>query len=141
MPRPDARLADAVKNRDKASVRSLLTQRVDVNAPDVEGMTALHWAAHWDDLDTAKLLLRAGANAKAANRYGVTPLHEACNPRQRRDDRNAAQGRRRSERRVRRRRNAADDGGADRQRGRREDAAHLRRDGERDAKRGAGRRR
>ena len=41
-------------------------------------MTALHWAAHWDDLDTAKLLLRAGANAKAANRYGVTPLHEAA---------------------------------------------------------------
>ena len=49
-----------------------------MNAPDVEGMTALHWAAHWDDLDTAKLLLRAGANARAANRYGVTPLHEAA---------------------------------------------------------------
>jgi ankyrin repeat protein len=73
----DGRLASAMKNRDKASVRSLLTQRVDVNAIDVEGMTALHWAAHWDDLDTAKLLIRAGANARAANRYGVTPLHEA----------------------------------------------------------------
>jgi ankyrin repeat protein len=48
-----------------------------VNAADVEGMTALHWAAHWNDLDAAKQLIRAGANAKAANRYGVTPLHEA----------------------------------------------------------------
>jgi len=74
----DVRLASAMKNRDKASVRSLLAQRIDVNAPDVEGMTALHWAAHWDDLDTAKQLLRAGANAKASNRYGVTPLHEAA---------------------------------------------------------------
>ena len=74
----DARLADAVRNRDRVSVRALLKQRLDVNVPDAEGMTALHWAAHWDDLDTAKLLLRAGANAKAANRYGVTPLHEAC---------------------------------------------------------------
>jgi ankyrin repeat protein len=77
----DARLADAARNRDKATVRSLLKQRPDLNAlnaPDAEGMTALHWAAHWDDLETARLLLRAGANAKIANRYGVTPLHEAC---------------------------------------------------------------
>lgn len=73
----DARLASAMKNKDTAAVRSLLAQRADVNTADVEGMTALHWAAHWDDLATAKLLIRAGANAKAANRYGVTPLHEA----------------------------------------------------------------
>ena len=74
----DARVAAAMKNRDTASVRALLRQRADVNAPDVEGMTALHWAAHWGDVDTAKLLIRTGANAKAANRYGVTPLHEAA---------------------------------------------------------------
>jgi ankyrin repeat protein len=74
----DTRVADAVRNRDNTNVRALLKQRLDVNVPDAEGMTALHWAAHWDDLETAKLLLRAGASAKAANRYGVTPLHEAC---------------------------------------------------------------
>src|SRR5262245_24044353 len=73
----DARLADAMKNRDRAGVRTLIDQRADVNVPDVEGMTALHWAAHWNDLDLARRLIRAGANAKAANRYGVTPLHEA----------------------------------------------------------------
>jgi ankyrin repeat protein len=74
----DARLVGAVKSRDKAATRLLLKQRADVNTPDVEGMTALHWAAHWNDLETVKLLIGAGANAKAANRYGVTPLHEAC---------------------------------------------------------------
>src|ERR1700680_4123599 len=63
----DARLADAAKNRDQAAVRALLKQRVDVNTPDAEGMTALHWAAHWNDLDTAGLLLGAGANARVSN--------------------------------------------------------------------------
>ena len=73
----DARLVAAVKNRDTVTTQSLLKQHVDVNAPDAEGMTALHWAAHWGDLDTVKQLIAAGATAKAANRYGVTPLHEA----------------------------------------------------------------
>ena len=41
-------------------------------------MTALHWAAHHDDAEIAELLLRAGANVQAANRYGVTPLSLAC---------------------------------------------------------------
>ena len=70
-------LVTAAKQRDIAAMRLLLKQRVDVNTPDVDGMTPLHWAAHWDELEIVKLLLSAGANAKAANRYGVTPLHEA----------------------------------------------------------------
>src|SRR5262245_55831531 len=73
----DVRLVTAAKSRDFPAVQSLLKQRVDVNAPDVDGMTPLHWAAHWGDLATVKLLLAAGANAKAANRYVVTPLHDA----------------------------------------------------------------
>jgi len=74
----DARLADAVEARDAASIRALLEQRFDVNAPQVDGMTALHWAAYHDDLTTVELLVRAGANVKAANRYGVTSLSLAC---------------------------------------------------------------
>jgi len=73
----DLRLVSAGKQRDIAAMRSLLKQRIDVNTPDVDGMTPLHWAAHWDELEIVKLLLAAGADAKAANRYGVTPLHEA----------------------------------------------------------------
>jgi ankyrin repeat protein len=33
---------------------------------------------HWNDLETARLLLRAGARPDAANDYGVTPLSLAC---------------------------------------------------------------
>ncbi len=49
-----------------------------MNAPQVDGMTALHWAAYQDDTETGKLLLDAGANVKAENRYGVTPFSLAC---------------------------------------------------------------
>src|SRR6476646_1929270 len=71
-------LADAAEKSDRATVRSLIKQHVDVNATQADGMTALHWAAHLDDLETAKLLLKSGANAAATNRYGVTPLSLAC---------------------------------------------------------------
>src|SRR5258708_601732 len=75
---PDALMADAAEKIDRAAIRTLLRQRVDVNTPQVDGMTALHWASHQDDPETAALLVRAGANVKAANRYGVTPLSLAC---------------------------------------------------------------
>ncbi|PWT84151.1 MAG: hypothetical protein C5B57_05330 [Blastocatellia bacterium] len=68
------RLVDAVKAGDRKAVRSLLQQSADVNAPDVDGTTALHWAVRADDIDTVRLLLTSGADATAANRYGVTAL-------------------------------------------------------------------
>jgi ankyrin repeat protein len=76
--RADAALADAAERRDRAGVLALLKQRVDVNAPQDDGMTALHWAAQHDDPEIADALLRAGANVKAASRYGITPLSIAC---------------------------------------------------------------
>jgi uncharacterized protein len=51
---------------------------VDVDTPDADGTTPLAWAVYNDDLQKAQLLLRAGANANAANRYGVTPLSLAA---------------------------------------------------------------
>ena len=73
-----APLADAVEKSDGARVQALLRERADVNAAQVDGMTALHWAAERDEVATARLLVAAGANAKAENRYGVTPLALAC---------------------------------------------------------------
>ena len=55
----------------------MVKQHADVNAAQPDGTTALHWAAHWNDAAAVDLLLRAGANAKAVNRYGATPLSEA----------------------------------------------------------------
>ena len=70
----DTPLADAAEKMDRTRIQSLLGQSVDVNASQVDGMTALHWVALHDDLETARLLLAEGADANAANRYGVTPL-------------------------------------------------------------------
>ena len=50
----DTRLADAVQNGDRAAIRSLLAKKVDVNSPQGDGTTALHWAAFNDDRETAK---------------------------------------------------------------------------------------
>jgi ankyrin repeat protein len=71
-------LIDAAKAGDGSTVRSLLQRHVDVNVADVDGSTALHWAVYRDDRETAELLIRSGANVRAVNRYGVTPLALAC---------------------------------------------------------------
>jgi uncharacterized protein len=74
----DTRLVVAMKNQNATTVKALLKQRADVNAADVDGTTALQWAAHWNDVETVKALIAAGAKANVASRYGVTPLHEAA---------------------------------------------------------------
>src|SRR5262245_26111545 len=75
------RLTEAVKRGDTTAVRALLAQKAaktDVNAPDPDGSTPLHWAVQRDNLALVDLLLSAGANVKAATRYNITPLSLAC---------------------------------------------------------------
>src|SRR5215218_7018604 len=74
----DLRLVDAARNQDAAQVRTLLDRHFDVNVRSEDGSTALLWAAHWNDLQTAELLLRAGADVNAANHLRMTPLVQAC---------------------------------------------------------------
>src|SRR5580765_8085773 len=73
----DVRLVDAVKAGDKGAVSSLLRQRIDVNASEPDGTTALHWAVRQDDLQLTDQLIRNGADVKTANRYGITALYLA----------------------------------------------------------------
>jgi ankyrin repeat protein len=67
-------VADAAMRGDSAAVRALLAKGGDVNAPQGDGATALHWAVYRGDKELVGLLIRAGANVKAANREGSTPL-------------------------------------------------------------------
>ena len=73
-----SRLIEAVRNKDAAAVRALLKQRVDVNKPQGDGATALHWAVYLDDAALADLLIRSGARVNTPNDVGATPLHLAC---------------------------------------------------------------
>lgn len=70
----DLRLVQASKDQDREAIRALLREHVDVNSPQGDGATALHWAAYWDDPLMADLLISAGANVNRTNDLGVTPL-------------------------------------------------------------------
>ena len=73
-----APLADASEQRDAASIRKLLGTGADVNAAQVDGTTALHWATYNDDAETVASLVKAGAKVDTLNRYGMRPLAQAC---------------------------------------------------------------
>lgn len=74
----DARLADAVMRGDKQAVRSLMNDPASINAAQVDGTTALHWAVRQNDTATTEVLIKAKADVNAANRYGITPIHLAA---------------------------------------------------------------
>src|SRR5579859_3121962 len=67
-------VADAVMQGDRPAVRALLAQKADVNAQQIDGTTALHWAVRANDLEMTEMLLKAGAKASAANQLGATPI-------------------------------------------------------------------
>jgi ankyrin repeat protein len=71
-------LVAAARNHDPQQMRRLLTETVDVNVRSDDGSTALLWTAHWNDVETAALLVRAGADANATNDFHITPLSQAC---------------------------------------------------------------
>jgi ankyrin repeat protein len=71
-------VADAAERQDLPPIDEALAARADVNAAQVDGMTALHWAVWHEDPTLVRKLLRAGAKPTSANRYGVTPLSLAC---------------------------------------------------------------
>jgi len=73
-----AALADVAERGNASAVVALLKKGADVNRPQADGATALHWAAHHNDVALAKRLLAAGAKPNMANDYGITPLFLAA---------------------------------------------------------------
>jgi ankyrin repeat protein len=74
-------LSDAARTGNWETVRSLIASGAKgdvVNAPDKDGTRPLHWAARADELEIADLLLKAGADATAQNRLGLTAINLAA---------------------------------------------------------------
>jgi ankyrin repeat protein len=71
-------IADAAMQQNIDGLERLLNEGADINEPQADGATALHWAVQWDDLATAELLLDRGANPAVSNRAGATPLRLAA---------------------------------------------------------------
>ena len=107
-----ATVPDAAMAGDREALRALLKQGADVNAVQGDGVTALHWAATRGDAEMASMLLVAGANHRAATRFGGLPAAARgrrawlCRRRS-----GAGEGRRGSERRHRTRDDGPDAGG------------------------------
>ena len=72
--RSDDPLVDAAKSGDRGALQALLNEGADVNAQTADGSTALLWASYRDDLESAELLIRAGADVNIANDLGATPI-------------------------------------------------------------------
>ena len=70
-------VADAAQKHDLTAVRSLIAAKADINAAQIDGATALHWAVFHQDAELVDQLLRANAAVDKANREGVTPVQMA----------------------------------------------------------------
>jgi uncharacterized protein len=71
-------IADAAMAGNTSVVRALLEKKADVNTPQVDGTTALHWAVQSNNLEMTEMLLRAGAAVSAANQLGAAPMQLAA---------------------------------------------------------------
>lgn len=67
-------LIEATKDQNRNAISELLQQQVDVNAPQGDGGTALHWSVYRNNLEITELLLHHGAEPNATDDHGVTPL-------------------------------------------------------------------
>src|SRR5678815_2059522 len=70
-------IASAAEKGDLALLRDLIAKKVDVNAPQADGATALHWAVYRNDPAMIETLIRAGAKSSVTNRNGISPLYMA----------------------------------------------------------------
>jgi len=75
---PEGTLINAAESKAHDEALKLLNAGADAKAKDVDGTTALHWAAHYNDAELADKLIRAGADVNAVNDYGSTPMMEAA---------------------------------------------------------------
>ena len=72
-------IADAAMRGDRADALAMIRQGADVNAPQGDGVTALHWAARHGDAELVTALLAARADVRTPTRFGAyTALHLAA---------------------------------------------------------------
>jgi ankyrin repeat protein len=75
LPSREPVIADAAMKGDAASIQKLIAAGADVDLPQNDGMTALHWAADRGDSATVAALLKAKADVKPMTvNGGYTPL-------------------------------------------------------------------
>lgn len=74
----DTAMLSALERNDTNLAFELILNGANVNVPQADGATALHWAAHWNQIELVNRLLEAGANVNATNELGIAALSIAC---------------------------------------------------------------
>ena len=74
---PDISIHDAAEKGNIEAVKQHLAAGADVNAKDVEGITALHYAAGDGHKEVVELLIAKGAEVNAKDKRSSTPLDAA----------------------------------------------------------------
>ena len=75
----------ATEMGDVPKMQALLSRRVDINARNTQGWTALHVAAAGGEIAVVELLLQQGADVTAQSYVAATPLDNAMTYSQSRD--------------------------------------------------------
>lgn len=70
-------LMTAVQNQDVAAVKERISAGDKIDERDVFKQTALHWAAKYESIEIAQLLLDAGAKKNAKDEDGDIPVDNA----------------------------------------------------------------
>jgi uncharacterized protein len=73
-----ASLPELVESMQRQEALQAVESGADVNERSADGTTALHWAAHYGDLELVKLLIARGADAAVRNDYGMTAIAAAA---------------------------------------------------------------
>ena len=90
-----ADVVDAARRNESSAALAELKGGADVNTRAADGTTALHWAAHHDNVELAAGLIAAGAESKCRQRLWRNPAQRGRRRRQSRGDRaTARRGRR-----------------------------------------------
>ncbi|PNW70016.1 hypothetical protein CHLRE_17g702200v5 [Chlamydomonas reinhardtii] len=71
-------IRDAAKYGDEEAVEDFIAIGKDLNEPDAQGRTALHYSVAYDHPVIAKMLVDEGANLEARDSLNNTPLHYAA---------------------------------------------------------------
>lgn len=74
----EQQLLELAATGDTQATLELLTRKTDVNQPQADGTTLLHWAIYYNDSELVKALLKRDADATARNEFGASPLSQAA---------------------------------------------------------------
>ena len=74
----EQQLLELAAGGDTQAALELITRKTDVNQPQADGTTLLHWAIYYNDVALVETLLKRDADVRVRNEFGASPLSQAA---------------------------------------------------------------